>query len=847
MASSRPADRCTYRVQLHAGFTFDDAAAVVADLDRLGVSHLYCSPILQAEPGSTHGYDVVDHGHLSADLGGPAAFERLTSALDRHGMGLLVDIVPNHMARDGRGNRWWWDVLAHGPSSPFADHFDIDWRSADPRAAWTVLVPILPDHYGRVLEDGGLIVERDPQGDGFVVRHGDAELPLTPGSVDPNLDDAGLAALNADVDALDEVLARQHYRLAHWRAASEELDYRRFFNIDSLVALRVEDEAVLADTHDLILRLVGDGTVDGLRLDHVDGLRDPEGYLHRLRQLTGSSTRLVVEKILARDEALPSTWPVQGSTGYEFAALVDGLLVDRDAEAAATSAYAAATGVTESFEEVAHAAKIQVMRTELAAEVAALTRLLAEVCAGDRRHRDHTRRDLRHVLRELLACFPTYRTYAQPSRAVSDADGAVVARAVADARERRPDLDHELFGFVGDVLLLTRSGSAASELAARFPQVSAPVAAKGVEDTAFYRYHRLISLNEVGADPAVFGRSPAELHEALGRWSVERPATMLTRSTHDTKRSADVRARLDLLSELVAEWADAFALWEEITAPHSDDALDSNTRYLLAQTLVGVWCGRDKGGSAPADPELVDRVAAFASKATREAKVHTSWSDPDDDYDSAVERWVRGSLGDPAFLGAVDDFVASHRLVELGRVCSLSATAIQLTAPGVPDLYQGAQVWDLSLVDPDNRRPVDHRRIATTVDRVASATPTSEQPDLASDGDGTSMVRLVHGVLEHRRSHPSAYVGAPYRPLDVSGDSGEHVVSFSRGDVVTVAPRLVVGLKRRGGWRGTTVDLPPGEWRDLVTGCSVPGGSRDVAELLASFPVAVLARSGAGG
>lgn len=843
MASSHPAHRCTYRVQLHAGFTFDDAAAIVADLDRLGVSHLYCSPILQAEAGSTHGYDVVDHGHLSADLGGAAAFGRLTAALDRHGMGLLVDIVPNHMARDGRANRWRWDVLEHGPSSPFAAHFDIHWRSADPRAAWTVLVPILPDHYGRVLEAGDLAIGRDSQGDGFVVRHGDAELPLAPGSVDPNLDDAGLATLNADPDALDEVLSRQHYRLAHWRTASEELDYRRFFNIDSLVALRVEDEAVLADTHDLVLGLVADGTVDALRLDHVDGLRDPEGYLHRLRQLTGPSTRLVVEKILARDEELPAAWPVEGSTGYEFAAIVDGLLVDGDAEEAATATYAEATGVGESFEEVSHAAKHEVMRTELATEVAALTRLLAEVCTSHRRHRDHTRRDLRHALRELLASFPTYRTYVQPSREVVPADRAVVTSAVADAKERRPDLDDELFDFVGDVLLLRHSGAAAAELAARFPQVSAPVAAKGVEDTAFYRYNRLVSLNEVGADPAAFGRPPEELHEALSRWSVERPATMLARSTHDTKRSADVRARLHLLSEIVPEWGAAFARWETITAPHSADVLDANTRYLLAQTLVGIWSGTTRGCTSPADPTLIDRVVAFAAKATREAKLHTSWSDPDAAYDGAVERWVRDSMGDPAFLGSVEEFVGSNSLVGLGRVNSLAATAIQLTAPGVPDIYQGTQVWDLSMVDPDNRRRVDHRHVGSILESV-TATPPEVPLDLAADEDGASMLRLVHRVLEHRRGSPDAYLGAPYDPLEVRGPAASHVVAFSRGDVVTVVPRLPVGLARRGGWEGTTVDLPPGEWRDLPTATPCAGGRRPVAELLASFPVAVMARSG---
>jgi (1->4)-alpha-D-glucan 1-alpha-D-glucosylmutase len=830
--------RCTYRVQLHEGFTVDDAAAIVGDLDRLGVSHLYCSPVLQACAGSTHGYDVVDHSRLSSALGGAAAFGRLTAALDRAGMGLVVDIVPNHMARDGRDNRWWWDVLAHGPSSRWAPYFDIDWRSADPKSSWTVLVPILGDHYGRVLEAGELQVARDAGG-GFVVNYHDHELPLAPGTVDPNLDDAGLGALNGDPDALDEVLTRQHYRLAHWRTASEELDYRRFFNIDTLVALRVEDEAVLADTHEVVLGLLADGTLDGLRVDHVDGLRDPEGYLHRLRQLTGPGTRIVVEKILARDEPLPPTWPVQGTTGYEFAALVDGVLVDAGAEDAMTALYRRRTGEDRSFEEVAYRAKHEVMGTELSAEVAGLTRLLAEVCTHHRRHRDHTRRDLRHALRELLACFGTYRTYAQPGRATSALDGRVVDDAVAAARQRRPDLDAELLAFVGEVLLLRHPGAAAAELAARFPQVSAPVMAKGVEDTAFYRYHRLVSLNEVGGDPGTFGRSPEELHTALAALAVSHPGAMLARSTHDTKRAADVRARIHLLAELTEEWDAAVQRWAELAAPHRDDAVDAPTEYLLAQTVLGAWPGC--AGDGTVDASFVDRVVAFAAKATREAKVHTSWSDPDADYDAAVERYVRGMLGDPGWVGAVQGFLDEHRIVERGRVNSLAGMALLLTAPGVPDLYQGGQVWDLSLVDPDNRRPVDHARIARLLDDVAGADPGAVAGRAA---EGAPLLWLVHRVLEHRRHRPDAYLGAPWEPLAISGAAADHVVAATRGDVVTVVPRLPVGLDRRGGWADTSVRLPAGSWRDLLGGAAVGGGDVAAADLLASFPVAVLAREG---
>jgi (1->4)-alpha-D-glucan 1-alpha-D-glucosylmutase len=551
--ADRPAPRrSTYRVQLHAGWTFDDAAALVPRLAALGISHLYCSPILQAASGSTHGYDVVDHHRVSTDLGGIEGLERLAAELGHHDMGLMIDIVPNHMARDGRDNHWWWDVLAKGPLSDYARHFDIEWQSADPRADWTVLVPILGDHYGRELEAGNLRVARD--GDSFVVRYHDQEVPLAPGSIDQHLDDSGLDALNANPDALDEILSRQHYRLAHWRTANEELDYRRFFNIDTLIGLRTEDDEVFADVHEAVFDLMRRGIVDDLRIDHVDGLRDPESYLHRLRQVVGEDSRIVVEKILEHDERLPDSWPVSGTSGYEFAAWVDGVLIDPSGEEASTETYRSVVGASERWQDLVHAAKHQIMSTELASEVGALTRRLAEICSRFRRHRDHTRRDLHHAVREVLAGFDVYRTYVQPGRPVTETDTRVVREAVRRAEERRPDLDGELLGFIGELLLLRHPGRAEKEFAARFPQVAAPVMAKGVEDTAFYRYHRLISLCEVGGDPDSFGRSAAAFHEVMAVAATRWPETMLTLSTHDTKRSADVRARLNVLAEVAGPW-----------------------------------------------------------------------------------------------------------------------------------------------------------------------------------------------------------------------------------------------------------------------------------------------------
>src|SRR5580698_1798428 len=555
----------TYRVQLHAGFSFDDAAEVAGYLAALGVTHLYCSPILQAAAGSTHGYDVVDHGRLNGELGGEEGYRRLTQRLTGAGLGLILDIVPNHMALGGRANAWWWDVLENGPSSRYAGYFDIDWDPPERKLTATVLMPVLADQYGRVLEAGELVLER--HGGSFSVRYHDQEAPISPrtlaeplaraaaratdpaGTAERHRDkevlrarladlcaarpaiaaaiDAEVAALNHDPDALDDLLSQQNYRLAYWRTGAEELSYRRFFDIETLAGLRVEDPAVFADTHRLILALVADGTLDGLRVDHVDGLADPEGYLVRLRDATGG-VYVVVEKILEASEELPRSWPVAGTSGYEFLNHVNQLFTDSRHEAAMRACYAAFTGEEQDYADVVYAAKLQIMRDELGAEMERLAGLLADVCEQHRRQRDHTRRELREALRELLAAFGVYRTYFRAGHPASAADRAHVAAAVVTARQRRPDLDIELISFIGDLLTGAYPGAEEASFAVRFAQVSAPVMAKGVEDTAFYRYLPLVSLNEVGGDPGRFGRPVADFHNAMASAARHWPEAMLT-------------------------------------------------------------------------------------------------------------------------------------------------------------------------------------------------------------------------------------------------------------------------------------------------------------------------------
>ena len=883
--------RATYRLQVHAGFDFDAVAALAPYLAELGVSHAYCSPYLQAAPGSTHGYDVVDHRRLNEELGGEAGYRRMVAALAEAGLSHIVDIVPNHMAVAGRHNAWWWDVLENGQSSRWAAAFDIDWTGPEERVRQRVLLPVLGDHYGRVLEAGELRLER--QRASFVVRYHEHEAPISPRTLDELLAAAAettgtdelasiavalgrlppatatdrasveerhrdkevlrarlerlleeqpalaaavddqVAAVNSDWDGLDALLQRQNYRLAYWRVAGRELDYRRFFDIPELIALNMGDAEVFAETHELVLRLVKDGDVTGLRIDHPDGLLDPARYFRRLREAVGPDVYVVAEKILEAEERLPRGWQVAGTTGYDFLNRVAGLFVDPAGEEALTELYARFTGEERDFAQVAHEAKHLVTQETLAADVNRLTNLLLEVCDRHRRYRDYTRHELHEAVKEIAACFPVYRTYAVPGEQLSETDVAVVDQAVAVAAERRPDLAPDLLEFLRDVMLLRLPGDLEDEVAVRFQQFTAPVTAKGVEDTAFYRHLRLVTLNEVGGDPARFGTSLESFHEhnafIAGNW----PATMLTTSTHDTKRSEDVRVRIALLSEMPEQWALAVRRW----AAHNDrhrrgqgsDYPDRNTEYLLYQTVVGAW------------PLSVERAVAYVEKAIKEAKRHTSWITPNPEHEEAVLGFVADVMADEEFLAEVELFV--RPVVEAGRVASLSQTVLKLSAPGVPDLYQGTELWDLSLVDPDNRRPVDFERRRALLARCPEMGPSEA---LAADDQGVPKLWLIQRALDVRRRRPAAFVpGGGYRPLWAEGERAAHAVAYVRGeDVVVVAPRLALGLA--GDWGDTALALPPGTWIDELSrsGRTVTGDSPVLlSDLLSEFPVAVLGRA----
>jgi (1->4)-alpha-D-glucan 1-alpha-D-glucosylmutase len=876
--------RATYRVQLHAGFGFAQAAAVADYLANLGISHLYGSPYLQAARGSMHGYDVVNHRRVNEELGGAEGHTHFCHALAKHGLGQVLDLVPNHMAITGPENPWWWDVLESGPSSRYAAYFDVDWDPPETRLRNMVLLPVLGNHYGHVLEAGELRLER--RGADFTVRYHEHTFPVSPRSLDATLGaaaercqsdelafladacgrlplstaidwvtvhgrhrdkevlrsllarllaeqpavpaaiDAVITELNADPDALDALLERQNYRLAFWRAAARDLGYRRFFDINTLVALRMQDERVFADTHALALRWVADGVLDGLRIDHPDGLHDPEAYSRRLHQASPNAW-ILVEKILEPGERLRESWPVAGTTGYDFVNRVGGLFVDPAGEQPLTALYADFTGESVDYRALVRQKKHQALHELLGSDVNRLTALGMEICERDRRHRDYTRYEIHEVLREVIACFPVYRAYVQAdSGQVSEDDVHYIDEAVERAKGYRPELDAALFDFLRDLLLLRIRGALEAELVMRFQQLTGPTMAKGVEDTAFYCFNRLISLNEVGGDPSRFGVTPEAFHQACLEAQRCWPRTMLATSTHDTKRSEDVRIRIHLLSEIPERWGEAVRRWAALNERHRRGGWpDRNTEYLLYQTFVGTW------------PIGVERAVAYMEKVIREAKVHTSWTTMHQEYEEAVRGFVTDVLADREFTAELQAFVAP--LIEPGRVNALAQTLLKCTAPGVPDFYQGTELWDLSLVDPDNRRPVDYGLRRQRLDALEGATP---EAIWARIDEGLPKLWVIRQALALRRRQPALFgPQGDYQPLLAQGARAGHVVAFARGSrAITVVPRLVLGLN--GDWADTTLELPPGRWHNQLSGDEVRDGVVRLAGLLTRFPVSLLVR-----
>ncbi|MGE0717562.1 MAG: malto-oligosyltrehalose synthase [Alphaproteobacteria bacterium] len=835
----------TYRLQLHAGFTFADAAAVVPYLAALGISHLYLSPILKARAGSTHGYDVVDPTTVDPKLGGEPGFRALAAAARAAGMGILVDIVPNHMAT-GAENPWWQDVLAQGRGSRHARVFDIDWD------AGKLLLPVLDRPYGEALAAGAIALATDA--DGVRVTHHDGVYPIAPADHAEVLSE-GIAAYDATTPdgraRLHALLERQHYRLAWWRMAGDAVNWRRFFDIGDLVGVRVEDEAVFAATHATLLRLHADGLIDGFRADHVDGLADPGGYCRRLRHRMRPGAVLLVEKILARDEALDPSWETDGTTGYDFMEEVSAVLHDPEGETPLTASWGDATERPTAFAAEETAARREITDRAFAGQLEAAAAAFRDLAAADPATRDTTLPAIRRCLRALLAHFPVYRTYAAPAGA-GPGDRGVLARAVIGAERDIVRADRPTLQFLRAWLAAEAATGRLEELrhraVVRFEQLTAPIAAKAVEDTAFYRYGRLLSRNDVGFDPGCFAAAVVDFHAAQRA----RPAgAMVATATHDHKRGEDVRARLAVLSECPGAWRAAIARWmPDTAAPSAGDAL------MLCQTIVGAWPADLDPGDAAGCSRFVERIARWQVKAMREAKLATDWSDPDAAYEAAARAHLDGLFANDAARLSLAAF--AMRIAPAGAVNGLAQLLLRLTVPGVPDTYQGTEHWDTSLVDPDNRGAVDFTaRVAAL---TAAASPTRLVP---SWRDGRIKQAILARALAYRRTHHAVFATGTYEPIAAIGQRAAHVVAFARAIrpvgrdetrslAVTVVPRLPLRLlgdapgivPPRAAWGETALSLPgAGEVRDVLRDRVVGvGGSRvAVSDLLAELPVALLA------
>ncbi|MGL5818437.1 MAG: malto-oligosyltrehalose synthase [Phycicoccus sp.] len=802
----------TYRMQVHGGFGFDDVAERVPYLADLGVSHVYLSPVLQAAPGSTHGYDVLDHTRLGEEAGGRAGFERLVSACRQHGLGIVVDIVPNHMTvpRPTHLNAPFWSLLRDGRRSPYASWFDVDWAAEDDR----ILMPVLGGTVEQALEGGDLVLASDggPTGREWVLWHYGDEFPVAPGT---------------ETLPLAELVDAQAYRLSSWREAQESLNYRRFFDVTSLVAVRVENPVVFTATHALLLALAGHGEVDGFRIDHPDGLADPEGYLDRLADTSGGAW-VVVEKILEGDETLPGSWRCSGTTGYDALLRVQQVFTPPDGVAVLDRLWAeVAPRAMVSLDDVVRDAKRLVVDDVQAAEVDRLLRLVRRTTGGD------GAASVRHALEALLVSMDRYRAYAAPGQPLDDEQGAVVESAAARARGILAPSDHAAL----DALVALLRGAQpmpeqpgaerwAAEFRVRFQQTCGPVMAKGVEDTAFYRWYRLAGANEVGGDPAHLSIDVDEFHTWCVQLAADWPVTMTTLTTHDAKRSEDTRARLMVLAEDAEGWAAWLARARPVGAAHRGERVDPPTEYLVWQTLVGTW------------PITGSRLEEYLLKAVREAKVHTAWVDGDPGYEDQVLAFARAVARDPAVHDLLEEWTRAHEPSVRANI--LGQKLVQLTMPGVPDVYQGCEVGMLALVDPDNRRPVDWADRAERLGRVLD-----DEPAFDLDDD---KLRVTALALRLRRELPEAFVGESAGYLPVSCGS-RHALAFARADesgprVLTVATRAAGLSAASGGFGDARVEVPPGAWRDLL-GEQVHQVGDDglrLVDVLADRPVALLVK-----
>ena len=935
----------TYRLQFNREFTFAQARAIVPYLDALGISDCYASPYFQARAESLHGYDITDHNKLNDAIGSREEYDGWIAELHAYGMGQVLDFVPNHMGIGEPRNLWWADVLENGPSSVYAPYFDIDWRPLKSDLRDKVLIPILGDQYGRVLERGELKVHFE--GGAFFLRYFEHEFPIAPGtyrhilqivleqlaeqkdedfyaelqSIITALDylprrtetdperiaerarekeiikrrlerrcqeapavlraiEKALTIINGtpgdprSFDALDALLHEQSYRLAFWRVAAEEINYRRFFDVNDLAAIRMEVPEVFDATHRLLLELVATGAVTGLRIDHPDGLYLPNEYFEKLerrcakalgvkRPPDGPAIYLLAEKILSGAEQLRSDWPVHGTTGYDFMNEAIGVLVDSSAERALTTAFHKFIGHSLHFGDLVYAKKRLVMRLSLANDINVLGSLFDRLSETNRWYRDFTLDALTLAVRETIACFPVYRTYLAPDRPVSDTDRAVIERAVAAAKRRNPALEASVFNFLRDILLFRFPENLSDEERAehvnfvlKFQQSTGPIMAKGLEDTVFYIYNRLAALNEVGGEPQRFGVSVEAFHRQNAERVEHWPATLLATSTHDTKRSEDVRARMAAISEMPDLWRRSLGRWRTFNrrwkqTVNESRAPDPNEEYLLYQTLLGTWLFTPfRELSDEARSEYVARIQRYMAKAMKEAKVNTSWVQPNEPWDAAVAEFIARILDPSPRNRFLDSFIpVAEEAARIGAINSLAQTLLKLTSPGVPDIYQGNEIWEFSLVDPDNRRAVDYTKRKEMLDALGEGIP---EDLLGNWTDGRIKLFLTHRVLKFRRENAELFRRGSYTPLGLTGAFADCCIAFAREfegqSILVLAPRLSsrVGFPAIGeAWGDTTVPLPNDvlhDARNLFTGEVIADkdSSLPLARAFAQLPFAAL-------
>jgi (1->4)-alpha-D-glucan 1-alpha-D-glucosylmutase len=905
----------TYRVQLTPRFGFDDAAAIVPYLQALGISHLYASPFLKARAGTTHGYDIIDHSAFNPEFGGEEAFLRLSEALLRANMGLILDFVPNHMAVHCADNAWWLDVLEWGPRSRYAKFFDIDWDTStgQPR----VLLPILGRPYGEVLESGEIVLRYNAEEGSFSAWYYDHRLPITPSRygeilqkaiaaagagdtpagrklgelaalyhgprnpspekapsykraiaavADPAVIERGLRAYRPGagepgaVQALHYLLERQHYRLAYWRLAGSDINYRRFFDINTLAGLRVEEPEVFRAIHPLVMRLIADGRLQGLRIDHVDGLRDPQQYLRRLqREIQGEKRRrpfyVIVEKILAEGEPPPPIPGIAGTTGYEWLNVISRVLLDGSGLAKLAKTWRAESGIDEAFSTILREAKQRVLRTILSSEFTVLARLIARIAAGHYSTRDYSAERLREALELFVLNFPVYRTYITAA-GPSSADRSLVESTIERARAEWFGSDPGIFDFLNDALTLDliapthahHSAPRVRSFAFKMQQFTGPLMAKSLEDTASYRYHRLLALNEVGGDAAASALSVAQFHKRMIIRGVTAPHGLTATATHDTKRGEDARARLLALSELADDWSAAVGHWQRLNIPWLSRLTPQPTaahQYMIYQALIGAW---PLGGI---DASFVERMQAYAIKAAREGKEQTSWIAADERYEAALIAFIARLLDSRVSARFIKSFDAfAGRAALMGALNSLTQVTLKLTIPGVPDLYQGTEFWDLSLVDPDNRRPVDFGARSKALSVLAKDI---DWPILARDWKNARIkLALTARLLALRQQLANVFTVGDYRPVEVSGPNRREIIAFARVQerdaVIVIAGRLFSRASDSGrhwpaanAWNATVKLDGFTEMHSALDDTETVAGSRiPVGSLFNRIPVAVL-------